>query len=79
MFSAYASVVDNVSDILVAERWEFRCDSGPSRAGWRWRSCTRTGTLIAQSAGAFPSLRDALEDAKHHGFAYSGPLRGREV
>jgi hypothetical protein len=50
------------------EQWEFRCDT--ATGGWRWRQRGGGGAILASSLHDFPSLVEAIEDAKNNGFRY---------
>ena len=58
-------------NIAVAVTWEFRCH-GKEIPGdpWAWHCRSREGSIVASSKKYFQSLRQAIADARHHGFQY---------
>jgi hypothetical protein len=58
----------------VAVQWEFSCRGSDKPEGaWGWRCRSKEGAILAASHGCFRSLRDALADAKQHGFSVHAP------
>jgi len=51
-------------------RWQFLPIEGP-RDGmitWRWRAYTQTGSLALESAAAFDSLTECMDNARLSGY-----------
>jgi hypothetical protein len=53
----------------VAVEWQFRCRTPAHDHAWEWHCRSGEGAILASSVRSFGSLREAMEDARRHGFA----------
>ena len=55
-------------------RWEFAPEENPADRSvrWRWKAYSQTGRLALQSASAFETLSQCMEDARENGYGQPG-------